>query len=329
MGVQLSWFSEWNDTLDQALNELPAPPCCTRDQYRMLLRATGVTKRHILATQGGEVVAIVSLRRRANGWEPVSYQSITGYIAPSRNAPILGTVLNAIGLEISLTGVGTEADQLNATHVHKVEVPQIRLQENFEEFWHLKHNGKKHIHTIRNARRKCEHYEAAIDQPGDLEWVIRQWAHNWRNDPANEIAVTADRLAFYGSLRRSPADPTEMTYHTVTLRDGERTVAGLIHSRIGNTLIYQVTARDKAYAKDAVGIAVLDISAHWAARRGWSRLDLAGTSAFKRLWAPIGAVRHTVTFRPKIISMLNRIVCSHAFFWLLFPIKDFDQIVCC
>jgi Acetyltransferase (GNAT) domain len=323
-GVQLSWFSEWNDTLDQALDELPPPPCCTRDQYRMLLQATGVNKLHILATQRGEVVAVVSLRRRANAWEPVSYQSITGYIAPSRDVPILGVVLNALGLEVHLTGLGEWADQLNATDVYKVEVPQIRLQENFEEFWHLKHNGHKHIHTIRNARRKCERFEVAIDQPGDLEWVMQQWAHNWRNDPANEIVSTADRLAFYGSLQRSPTDPTELTYHTVTLREGERTVAGLLHSRIGDTLIYQATARERAYARDAVGVAVLDTSAHWAAQQGWSRLDLAGTSAFKRAWAPTGTVRRGVAFRPKMIGMLNRIASYHAILWLIFSMSDFD-----
>lgn len=305
-GVRIQWSNEWNDTLDKALDGFPAPPHCTRDQYRQLLLPTNAEKRHALVSVKDEPIALISLRRRANIWEPVAYQSLTGYIAPAKDVESLGVAMNALGLEISMTGIGEEAHKLGARNVWPVEVPQVRLQEDYEKHWRST-KGKKQLYTVRSARRKCADLEVCVDREGDLEWVIDQWVEMWKDDPQNEIVIRDDRIRFWNSLKRPQEDPTQLTVHTIVLRDGDKPVAGVIHSRIGDTLLYQCTARDPAYNKLGAGVGVLDASIQWAASQGYARLDLGGGGHYKEQWAPIGTTRHVVHFCPAIIDTLRRI----------------------
>lgn len=305
-GVSIRWAREWNNDLDQALDHLPAPPNCTRDQYRNLLLPTVAEKRHALVSLKDEPLALISLRRRTTVWEPVAYQSLTGYIAPAKDLASLGLALNALGLEISMTGIGDEAHQLGARHVWPVQIPQVRLQEDYEAYWRQS-KGNKQLYTVRSARRKCGHMEVCVDREGDLEWVVDQWVEKWKDHPENETIIRDDRIRFWNSLERPQEDPTQMTVHAIVLRKGDTPVAGVVHSRIGDTLLYQCTARDPNYDKLGVGVAVLDASMQWAAAQGYARLDMGGGGHFKELWAPIGTTRNIVHFCPKIIDTFNRI----------------------
>lgn len=290
--------------LDQALNELPAPPSCTRDQYRTLVQPSGHPKIHALLLEGDAPRTLVSVRKRADLWEPVAYQALPGFIAPATAPEYIGLAMNALGVHVQVTGIGPEANEMGARHIWEYEASQVLLQEDFDAY--LKNKSSRQFRSIKRARKKCEDMEVRVDGEGDLDWIVSKWTETWANNAAEERVAAPDRLRFWKSLPRNPESADKLTIHSITLiKDGVR-AAGIAHSRLGGSLMFQCTAREPEYDTLGVGVRVMDASIQWAAGAGYEMLDLGGGGSYKQDWAMASTHRNIVIFRSKLLEKLSR-----------------------
>ena len=83
--LRVTWFDDWHDDLDDALNELPELRDCPRQLFRMLHEnPTGERKRTALITEHGTPVALLSLRDRGQSWVPVTHFLLPGVVFPTK-----------------------------------------------------------------------------------------------------------------------------------------------------------------------------------------------------------------------------------------------------
>jgi hypothetical protein len=305
--THIHWAQAWDRRLDEALDYLPSVRGCTREQYRELVLPTSVQKLHALATEGGVPTALISLRRRNSYWEPVAYQCLHGVIAPASDTAALGRALNALSIEVRVSaGLGQEACNLNAPLIYSYDAFQIDLQSDYEAYWHR--NKKGHLRAVRRARTSCADMTIRVDGEGDMEWIVQNWRLMWERDQAREVVAAEDRLRFWCALQNNGlARDEQFTIHSLQLlADGAR-VAGAVHIRMGNTAVFQCTARAAEFEQFFVGNRVLDASIEWASSIGCQVFDL-GSGDYKKRWGPPGGVQqYGAHFRPKITSIFNKI----------------------
>ena len=296
--------SAWDAACDAALEALPAPSGCTRAQYKALTEPTQAPKRHALAREGGEPTALISLRRRGNFWEPVTYQALPGVIAPAAEAAALGRALNALGLEVRIdAGLEVVPAELAPSFHYPYAVYQVDLGGDYVAHW--KKRNQKHLWAVRRARQRCEGAVHRLNGPGDLEWIVDQWRQNWADDPSDEIVAAPDRTRFWSALAAS--EPTENDWRVTTLTllsEGERAAGTVLLSR-GEVVSFQCTARNPAFDKLSAGTRVLDLAIEWSAQNGFKCFDLGGGD-FKKGWGKASAERYGALFRPKLMSMLYK-----------------------
>jgi hypothetical protein len=298
-GLEIRWSSTWTRELDKALESLPLLADCPHDVYRELVRPTNAEKRHALVLERGEPAALISLRRCARHWEPVTYQCMPFAIAPARDMPTLARALGALGMEVRVpAGVGEEVRELQPSDCWPYTWHKIDVQGDYEAHW----RAKKRQYTIRRARKETAHMQRRIDAEGDLQWIVECWRTRWIDDPNQEAVAAEDRLNFWGALaRRSDA---ALKVHTLMLVEGEQRVSGLILTSKGDTAMIQCGGRDPAF-EDAYSAAAAQIFAvDWAKTSGFATLDIAG-GPHKRLWGPEGGQRYGVVFRPRVMSALS------------------------
>jgi CelD/BcsL family acetyltransferase involved in cellulose biosynthesis len=304
--TEIQWKNAWDAECDAALEALPAPAGCTRAQYKALTEPTHVPKRHAIAREGGAVTAIISLRRRRSFWEPVTYQSLPGVIAPAVDDSALGRALAALGVEVRMeAGLDAVPDALNASYSYDYKVYQIELQGDYVAHW--KKRNQKHLWAVRRARQRCETATHRLNHPGDLEWIVEQWRQNWADDPSDETVAAPDRTRFWSAL--AVAAPGENDWRVTTLailaEDGERAAGTVLLSR-RDFVSFQCTARNPAYDTLSAGTRVLDLAIEWSAQQGFKTFDLGG-GAFKKGWGKDSAARFGAAFRPKLMSALSRV----------------------
>ena len=304
-GLKIFWADQWNDTLDQALQFLPPPQYVTRDQYRALVQPTEHAKVHALVMERDEPLALISLRRRKRMWEPVSFRSLPGFIAPARNLSALGRSLRALGLNIQVHG-GLEATIFEAkpTTCQRYDVVRVSLQESYEEYWQ-KNKGKHRKHIV-SARKKCKRMHLVVNQPSDIDWIVSTWSKVWRGSPNNEIVAPSDRIAFWKTLPSMSENPHKLTLQVYALYDDDRPVAGTITTALGRKQISQCLVQRQEYRKFGAGTHVLDRSLQHGATKGFELCDLGGGHGYKSLWGPNCGYRYSATFRPKVFNQLER-----------------------
>lgn len=312
LGTQLSdlsakrrvvWSDTWTKECDAALDALPSPSACTRDHYRMLTQPTAYPKRHALVLERDVPVAVVSLRARGRFWEPVAYQSLPGFVAPARDVAELGGILNGLGLHIRMdAGLGPDVARMGARHSWSYDAYQVDLQGPYEDHWLA--DKKKQQRLVKEARKKGAAMDVRFDGEGDLAYLVNLWHDSWVNDPEQEIRAAPDRLRFWSALQAADPSPGQLAIHTCVILDGGRPVAGAVHSRIGDNLMWQIAAREDAYRKSGVGTRALDASLIWAKEKGWRVMDLGGGN-YKSAWGPARAVRHGAVFQPRLTALLE------------------------
>ena len=303
-GLEIRWFDVWNETLNQALETLPTPPGISRDQYRALVQPTRHTKRHALVLENDEPVALISLRKRNQMWEPVSFQSFVGFIAPARDLPTLGRALRALGLDIQIFGgLDDTIFETNPTSSYKYDVARVFLQTPYEEYW--EQDKGKHRKHISSARKKCKRMHLIVNQKSDIEWIVSTWRDVWKDSPANETVAAPDRIAFWNTLPHESEDPTELTLQVYTLYDGDDPVAGAITTALGGGQIGQCQVQLKEYRKRGAGTHVLDLSLQHGATAGFEYHDFGGGHGYKSLWGPFSGHRYGASFRPKIFNRFD------------------------
>lgn len=304
--IETQVFSEWNEELDQLLEQLPEPPMCSRNAYRQLCLPAECPKKHIVLRENGQVIALLSLRRRKDFWEPVTYQALRGFIAPARDFDAVVQVLHTAGMEISIAaGLGGVANELGAHVVYSFEYHVADLTSDHEEHW--MRNKRRHFNSVSKARRKCKNFEVAVDRDGDIEWGLNTWRDMWKDDPEDEVCAFCDRLRLWTALREeASAEPGHYGLRTVSVRDGDRIAACVIFVAHEDKLFWQCTSRDLAYNKHGVGTFALDAALRWAKEQGYKTVDLSGGAGFKADWAPVAGERFGAIIRPAPIRFFRK-----------------------
>lgn len=300
-GLEVQWRDAWSDELDQALDRLPEMPGCPHELYRLLMAPTQAQKRHAMVYEQGELIALISLRKRRSFWEPVSQQCPPAGIAPAKDNAALGRALAALGVEVrAASGLGPDATELNPRHSWDYDVHLLDLTSDYEAYW----RERKRMYTIKRARKSLAQWESRVDGEGDLEWIVERWRQKWADDSNQEVVATDDRIRFWRGFMAAKTGAVEV--HTMQLlADGQRT-AGLIFTHEATKTMLQCggheLAFDKQYCRAACIMAVID----WAVAHKSPALDIAGGE--KRLWAPLGGKRYGAIFRPPTIDLLARII---------------------
>ncbi len=304
-GVRVDWFSEWNPVLDDALNLLPPPPGCTLDQYRELLQPTSAHKQHALITQQGDLLAIISLRRRAATWEPVSLQTISGYIAPAASEDGLRLALRSLGREVQVPfGLSADVLKLMPRTSWTYDYVEIDLRSDYQSHW--LRNGRKHHKHVRSAETKCAGMDLRFDDKDDLEWIVNQWRIQWAHDEEQEICAADDRIRFWKSLGAPSRDSGKLGVQVVQLLDGDKRVAGVIDTYRGDDVQGQCMARLDEYRRAGPGTRALAASMERGAERGFKTLNMGGGD-YKNLWGPLAGKRYGAIFRPASVEWLHRL----------------------
>lgn len=304
-GVRVVWFEHWNASLDTALDHLPPPPGCTRDQYRELVQPCAVPKRHALVTQHETPIAIISLRRRLKKWEPVSVQVITGFVAPARDMTALRVALNALDEEVHVPfGLGSEIGDMAPRVSWPYDFVQVDLQSDYKSYW--LRDKRKHYKHVRSAEKKCAGMDIRINGEGDLEWIVNRWREQWANDPEQEICAADDRTRFWKSLGTPSRASGLLGVQTVQLLDGDVRVAGVIDTYLGDEVQGQCMARLDEYRRAGPGTRALLASMEHSAAVGFKSLNMGG-GGYKNLWAPVGGQRWGAVFRPAAVHLRKRL----------------------
>ena len=308
--LRLERHTEWSDELDGVLAMLPPLPDTSVDAYRELLRPTGTPKMHLVASDAGEPVCLLSLRRRGNFWEPVTHQCLPGQIAPARSTADLGRALRAAGVEIRVeSGLDESSRDLGSRWCYPYDVYQVDLHGDYRAHWREK--GRKK--SIRTAQKRTAHLDVAVDAPGGLERTIERWHDSWQGHERDEVAAAPDRLRFWSALRDAPRSEDSWCVHTIELVDGDRAAAGTILLVRDGFASFQCVVRDPADERAMVGTRIVEVAVDWARDQGLDTFDLGGGGGYKRWWGPVATQRYGVIFRPPTTELaysLGRVVRS-------------------
>ena len=303
-GCAIAQFSTWNTTLDSALEALQPPPGCTMDQYKNLVLPTEQIKRHYLMSDADGPTAVVSLRYRNGFWEPVSYQALTGFIAPARSAPDLARALRALGINIRIdAGLEFDSIKLKPDTWRSYDFARIDLRSDYKAHWNL--NKKKHKRHITRAEKKCGHMRVVFNDKAHIAWVVQTWRETWAHSSANEVSAATDRLRFWNSLNTEPTRNNELCVQVCMLFEGETPVAGTVNTVMGDVITGQCIATNPDYRKYGAGTYLDYASLERFAADGYRYFDLGGGGGYKELWGPVGGERYGACFRPKIYRKLD------------------------
>ncbi|MEZ6024066.1 MAG: GNAT family N-acetyltransferase [Hyphomonadaceae bacterium] len=300
-GLEVRWFDEWNPELDDALDTLPELPDCPHDLYRLLVQPIeATTKRHALVCENGAPIAIISLRRCARYWRPVTYQCLPGGIAPAISTKALGRALAALGIEVTIpAGLDDSVRALKPRYSWSYKWYRIDLREDYEAYW----RKKRRQSTIKRARKRCAEMEQRVDGEGDLEWIVEQWREQWKDDPGQEVIATEDRLRLWTALQKGEHKGA-LKLHTLQLTQNGRRVAGVVFTSSGDTVMLQCGGRDPEFDDSYSRAATILASIEWAKDHGFAVLNMAGGD-YKRLWAPAGGLAYGALFRPELLEMFS------------------------
>ncbi len=290
-GLRCHWFKGWNRALDDALQALPPMPGCPPDIFKELAcHPAEVPKRLGLVLKSGEPLAVLSLRRRKNFWEPVTSMCIPGADLPA--APgALGDAFRACGLRVSIEELYVDPYPLHPTTVHVWDVHLISLQEDYTEFW----KRSKLWRNVAHSRNRTAHMELCVDNAADIDWTIDRWAEIWKTDPEELWTTASDmKVAARWLNEQGLAIP-------ITLRENGERVAGMYNIAMGPVLHAMVDARAVDRPTDHTGNRILDVSMEVARDRGFEKYDIGGLVEYKKRWAPAETTRSTVFFEPFLL----------------------------
>lgn len=291
-GFKLTCFNRWDPVLDEALAQLPEAAVCPHDLYRELLRLpTERGQRILLVEEKGVPVALAALRgRRGPPYELVTQWLVPGFLFPVQEGA-LWPIIGALGIRLHLALWRTpftppEADW--ARHVKATPTYGVDCKADFETFW----RQSSHFKSIRKARNRCKAFEFRVNAPGTREWTIRNWGRTWGPGHGRSIEDVPARLLFSEQLER------DRRFFTLSLHDGDRPIAGatlVIHD--GDAVAY-VNHREGAYDHHGAMVCLIDHCFAWAREQGFRHLDIGGTNAYKRHWAPESGRKYELLVRP-------------------------------
>ncbi len=224
--------------IDAALRLLPAPANLPHELYRELLDRDSPERRVVVVTDGSDPLAVVGLRRKDWSWEPITNWIVPGYLFPVQS----GRVSQALqAIQEPLFIAWWRQPQLPPTELamrglKRVGTHGTRLEVDLDAMW----KELKLSRSLRKARERTEGFQLEVNAPGSAEFVIRNWHRRWQGESAGETPELIDRLTISNYLKRLGL------HFTLTLRDGDRWVAGNTNSVHGEDFVCQTSWRDEA-----------------------------------------------------------------------------------
>jgi len=281
--IKIISFDHWQPELDEALSCLPEADLFPHELFRTLMMMAEPKKRRILLiTKRGVPIGLVGLRNRRGYWEPVTHWIVPGVLFPIQEGClecILTEVLPSLGIEIQIGWWRWEMPPpLNkyAWGLSSSPTFQMHLSEDVEEYWRSTRNMK----NIRQYRNRCRQFTLEVNKPGDAEWVLKNNEEKLLPAGLAEIPDLAEKIAVSRYLE------DRNLYYTLSLRDGDRRVAGATLIKHGNDAVAHTFYRDHQYNWHGVGTRLVELSFHWAKEMGFRRMDVGGSFEYKHKWAP-------------------------------------------
>lgn len=299
---------EWPDrnTIEDALRELPENPDWP-GIFQVLLEPRGPEKRAAVVFDREGPMGVVLLRSTgASRWELAANWIVPGFLFPVRDG-CLYTVLEALRMRVDVgwwrfscpPPSGPIVQQLNQRMRH-----QMDCRTNFDAYW--KQSG--HLHTVRQAQRRCKNFTLKINPEGGAEWTIRVWEQKWRTDPQSPQPGLEDRVAIAKFLESSGRHNTHVLY------DGETPIVGLTHVIHKDCVVAQVIYRHPDYDAFKAGTYTYEAVFRWAAQSGYATIDIGGGFTYKDRWAPpAGSAEFTSEFTIEPIETNLMRKASHWF----------------
>ena len=286
-GLEARDFTSWAPELDAALKVLPESPNCPGALLQLLCEPRPDTpKRIVLLTEHGTPVAVVALRLTPWGWEPVTTWTIPGLPFPVRSGQT-ARALRAVGLPMKVAWWRCPEPMPKGpaiAFVKETATRQIELGADFEQYW----RSMGRLKDIKQARKRCNQFQLAVDPEGGAGWTIRNAGVKWRipGDIAEDQVAAAEWLE------------TRSRHHTLLLCDGDRPLAGMSCHVDGGDLVGHTTFRDPNANWFCAGVFLMDRLTVWAAQHGFARLDLGGGFDYKARWAPESGKNFTLQVTP-------------------------------
>jgi hypothetical protein len=289
--LHVKWFAQWNPEIGEALEMLPAMDEYPHELYRELLQTPcPVEKRFALVTEHRRPVSVVGLRRRGRSWEPIPQWILPGAIFPYQPGYLMPS-LEAIGQDVWVGWWRWDREPPESPMIRSrdsQEVYRFDLSENIEEYWRKTGQFK----TVRLRRNRCKDFQILINQPGALEWTIRNWGEKWCPKSESELPDLQDRLAAAIYLQHHDR------CFVFTMLDHDLPVAGncvMIHHK---DVVALVNYRDSKYDWNGVSERLIDFSFCWAQTSGYKIFDIGGDHHYKSKWAPAGGQKWTFNICP-------------------------------
>jgi hypothetical protein len=284
--------------IEAALQILPAATHCPRELYRELLDRDSPERRVVVISDRHEPQAVIGLRRRKWSWEPITNWIVPGYLFPVQSGQ-LGQALRTIREPLFVSWwrqPQPPPTELAIRGLKRVATHGTRLDVDLDAMW----GELKLSRSLRKARERTQGFELEVNAPGASEWVIRSWLRRWQGSSVGETPELLDRLAVAHHLERLGL------HFTLTLRDGDRWVAGNTNVVHGRDFVCQTSWRDLSYAKHGLGVRLEELTFRWAQQAGFAFYDLGGGHDYKRHWAPATGERWQFEYTSAVGFLFGR-----------------------
>jgi hypothetical protein len=269
--------------IEAALRILPAPANCPRELYQELLDRNSPERRVVVISDGDDPLAVTGLRRRNWCWEPLTNWIVPGHLFPVQSGQ-LSQALGAIEEPLFVSWwrqPQPPPTELAIRGLQRVSTHGTRLEVDLDAMW----KELKLSRSLRKARERTEGFQLEVNAPGASEFVIRNWLRRWQGENVGETQELLDRLTVAHHLERLGL------HFTLTLRDGDRWVAGNTNIAHGRDFVCQTSWRDLDYAKHGLGVRLEELTFRFAKEAGFASYDLGGGHDYKRHWAPVTGER--------------------------------------
>lgn len=293
--LETRWFEAWHPVLDEALRELPEMENCPHELFRLLMASPSpIEKRSVLVCNRGRPVAVVGLRRRERHWE-LATRGVVAFCPMPALPEFLYSALAALRVDLWVYFQNSPPPERFARLVTPIQTYRLDCKTDLEAYW--KHTGL--IRTIKRSRRLAERFTFEVDSPKSAAWTIRHWADTWKGSPATISAP--DFLVAVEYLR------ARNLLHSFCLLDEGTPVAGRIMYVYGDSLVLACTSYLEEYRQVGVGIRLFDQSSQWAAKAGYTAVNLGGGHEYKAGWAPQGERIWTFNIAPNHIYLAKQV----------------------
>lgn len=291
-GYDVDTSPVWTAVHDDALARLGPPPGLSTAEVAELARPTDRPKLHVVVSRRGEPVLVSTLRRRQQHWEPVAATVVIGGNVSS-GAHDHG--LDMIGHDIVVPETFESPARYPGSTAIPFAVHGMALDGRHEHYW----RSSKAWKDVRATRGRTAEVEAVVGDVGALTWAIDNWRSNWSEHQSDETGAAADMERVW------PGRLAAGRLFVVGLRHRGDYVAANVNEVASGVVYGLITARDVSWSRGSLGTRLIDETFRLATESGLERIDLGGYSDYKRRFAPVCDVRHTIRYdRPRPLARL-------------------------